>query len=183
MQTVVTVGLDIAKNVFQAHGVDAEGGIMFRKRITRAKVLDFFARLPACLVGIEACASAHHWAREIGALGHTVKLMPPAYVKPYVKSQKNDAADAEAICEAVTRPTMRFAEVKSVEQQSVLAMHKLRATLIRHRTRVGNSIRAHMAEFGLVAPIGRIGLENLVAIICDEKDTRITPMVRRALGY
>lgn len=139
MQSVVTVGLDIAKNVFQAHGVDAEGEVVFRKRITRAKVRDFFASLPKCLVGIEACASSHHWAREIGALGHTVKLMPPAYVKPYVKSQKNDSADAEAICEAVTRPNMRFAEVKSVEQQSVLAMHKLRATLIRHRTRVGNS--------------------------------------------
>lgn len=104
MQNVVTVGLDIAKNVFQAHGVDAEGGVVFRKRITRAKVRDFFASLPRCLVGIEACASAHHWAREIGALGHAVKLMPPAYVKPYVKSQKNDCADAEAICEAVTRP-------------------------------------------------------------------------------
>jgi len=183
MQSVVTVGLDIAKNVFQAHGVDAEGEVVFRKRITRAKVRDFFASLPKCLVGIEACASAHHWAREIGTLGHTVKLMPPAYVKPYVKSQKNDSADAEAICEAVTRPNMRFAEVKSVEQQSVLAMHKLRATLIRHRTRVGNSIRAHMAEFGLIAPIGRIGLESLVQIICDEKDERITSMVRRALGY
>jgi transposase len=109
--------------------------------------------------------------------------MPPAYVKPYVKSQKNDAADAEAICEAVTRPNMRFAEVKSVEQQSVLAMHKLRASLIRHQTRVGNSIRAHMAEFGVIAPVGRMGLEHLVQIICDEKDGRITPMVRRALGY
>ena len=124
MQAVVTVGLDIAKNVFQAHGVDAEGCVVFRKRLTRAKVIEFFSGLPACLIGIEACASAHHWARELTALGHTVKLMPPAYVKPYVKSQKNDAADAEAICEAVTRPTMRFAEVKSVEQQSVLAMHR-----------------------------------------------------------
>lgn len=172
MQTVVTVGLDIAKNVFQAHGVDAEGGDIFRKRLTRAKVTEFFASLPSCLVGIEACASAHHWARELRALRHTVKLMPPAYVKPYVKSQKNDAADAEAICEA-TRPNMRFAEVKSVEQQSVLAMHRLRASLIRHRTRVGNSIRAHMAEFGVIAPIGRIGLERLVQIICDEKDDRL----------
>ena len=183
MQNVVTVGLDIAKNVFQAHGVDAEGGVVFRKRIMRAKVRDFFANLPRCLVGIEACASAHQWAREIGALGHTVKLMPPAYVKAYVKSQKNDSADAEAICEAVTRPNMRFAEVKSVEQQSVLAMHKIRATLIRHRTRVGNSIRAYMAEFGVIAPIGRVGLESLVQIICDGQDECITPMVRRALGY
>ena len=183
MQTIVTVGLDIAKNVFQAHGVDAEGGVVFRKRITRAKVAEFFSNLPACLVGIEACASAHHWARVLRSHGHTVKLMPPAYVKPYVKSQKNDAADAEAICEAVARPTMRFAEVKTVEQQSVLAMHRLRASLIRHRTRVGNTIRAHLAEFGVIAPIGRIGLEHLVQIICDEKDERITSMVRRALGY
>lgn len=183
MQTVVTVGLDIAKNVFQAHGVDAEGAVVFRKRLTRAKVVDFFTGLKACLIGIEACATAHHWARTLQALGHTVKLMPPAYVKAYVKSQKNDAADAEAICEAVTRPTMRFAEVKSVEQQGVLSMHRMRAMLIRHRTRLGNTIRAHMAEFGLVAPIGRMGLERLVHIICDEKDDRILPIVRRALGH
>jgi transposase len=147
------------------------------------KVVAFFAALPPCLVGIEACATAHHWARTLGGLGHTVKLMPPAYVKPYVKSQKNDAADAEAICEAVTRPTMRFAEVKSVEQQSVLAMHRLRAPLIRHRTRLANTIRAHMAEFGVIAPVGRLGLERLIHIICDEKDDRLTPIVRRALGH
>jgi transposase len=183
MKTVVTVGLDIAKNVFQAHGVDAEGAVVFRKRITRAKLTEFFTDLDPCLVGIEACATAHYWARSLRELGHTVKLMPPAYVKPYVKSQKNDAADAEAICEAVTRPTMRFVEVKSVEQQSVLSMHRLRALLIRHRTRLGNTIRGHMAEFGVVAPIGRMGLERLIHIICDESDERITPMVRRALGH
>jgi transposase len=163
--------------------VDAEGGVVFRKKLTRLKVVEFFAKLPACLVGIEACASAHHWARTLRDLGHTVKLMPPAYVKPYVKSQKNDAADAEAIYEAVTRPTMRFSEVKSVEQQSVLAMHRLRAMLIRHRTRLANTIRAHMAEFGVVAPIGRMGLERLIHIICDEKDASLTPIVRRALGH
>lgn len=183
MKTVVTVGLDIAKNVFQAHGVDAEGAVVFRKRLARLKVVEFFAALQPCLVGIEACATAHHWARTLSGLGHTVKLMPPAYVKPYVKSQKNDAADAEAICEAVTRPTMRFAEVKSVEQQSVLAMHRLRVLLIRHRTRLANTIRAHMAEFGVVAPIGRMGLERLIHIVCDESDARLTPMVRRALGH
>ena len=183
MRTAVTIGLDIAKNVFQAHGVDAEGGVVFRKRLTRAKVTEFFAGLSPCLIGIEACATAHHWARTLRSLGHTVKLMPPAYVKPYVKSQKNDAADAEAICEAVTRPTMRFAEVKSVEQQSVLAMHRLRALLIRHRTRLANTIRAHMAEFGVVAPVGRLGLERLIHIICDEADDRISPIVRRALGH
>lgn len=183
MHSAVTVGLDIAKNVFQAHGVDGDGAIVFRKRLTRAKVADFFAALPPCLVGIEACATAHHWARALRELGHTVKLMPPAYVKPYVKSQKNDAADAEAICEAVTRPTMRFAEVKSIEQQSVLSMHRLRAQLIRHRTRLANTIRAHMAEFGVIAPVGRLGLERLIHIICDEADDRITPIVRRALGH
>jgi transposase len=183
MKTVVTVGLDIAKNIFQAHGVDAEGAVVFRKRLTRLKLIEFFAGLPPCLVGIEACATAHHWARTLRELGHTVKLMPPAYVKPYVKSQKNDAADAEAICEAVTRPTMRFSEVKSVEQQSVLSMHRLRAMLIRHRTRLANTIRAHMAEFGLVAPIGRLGLERLIHIICDQADDRISPMVRGALGH
>jgi len=183
MNTAVTVGLDIAKNVFQAHGVSAEGEVLFRKRLTRAKVLEFFAQLPPCLIGIEACATAHHWARSLRELGHTVKLMPPAYVKPYVKSQKNDAADAEAICEAVTRPTMRFAEVKSIEQQSLLSMHRLRAQLIRHRTRLANTIRAHMAEFGIIAPVGRLGLERLIHIICDEADNRILPIVRRALSH
>jgi transposase len=183
MKTVVTVGLDMAKNVFQAHGVDVDGSVVFRKRLTRLKVTEFFAALPSCLVGIEACATAHHWARTLRELGHTVKLMPPAYVKPYVKSQKNDAADAEAICEAVTRPTMRFAEVKSVEQQSALSLHRLRSLLIRHRTRLANTIRAHMAEFGLVAPVGRLGLERLIHIICDEKDERITLIVRRALSH
>lgn len=183
MNTAVTVGLDIAKNVFQAHGVSAQGDVLFRKRLARAKVIEFFAGLPPCLIGIEACATAHHWARSLRDLGHTVKLMPPAYVKPYVKSQKNDAADAEAICEAVTRPTMRFAEVKSIEQQSALSMHRLRAQLIRHRTRLANTIRAHMAEFGIIAPVGRLGLERLIHIICDEADARITPIVRRALGH
>lgn len=183
MQNVVTVGLDIAKNVFQAHGVDREGAVVFKKRLTRSKVEEFFASLPKCLIGIEACATAHHWARTLQGQGHTVKLMPPAYVKPYVKSQKNDAADAEAICEAVTRPNMRFAEIKSVEQQSVLAMHRLRALLIRHRTRLANTIRAHMAEFGIVAPVGRMGLERLNHILWDESDDRITPLVRRSLGH
>jgi transposase len=183
MKSVVTVGLDIAKNVFQVHGVSAEGDVAFRKRLTRSKLIEFFSALPPCLIGIEACAIAHHWARSLRELGHTVKLMPPAYVKPYVKSQKNDAADAEAICEAVTRPTMRFAEVKSIEQQSVLSMHRLRAQLIRRRTRLANTIRAHMAEFGVIAPVGRLGLERLIHIICDEADDRITPIVRRALGH
>lgn len=183
MQTVVTVGLDIAKNVFQAHGVDAEGVVVFRKRLTRAKVVEFFTALAPCLIGIEACATAHHWARALRGVGHTVKLMPPAYVKPYVKSQKNDAADAEAICEAVARPNMRFTEVKSIEQQSVLAVHRVRATLIRQRTRLANTIRAHLAEFGLIAPIGRTGLDALLAMVRDHADDRIAALVRRALKH
>ena len=134
MGEVVTMGLDIAKSVFQVHGVDAEGQVVVQRKLTRAKLIPFFEKLPRCRVGIEACATAHHWGRRLTELGHEVKLMPPSYVKPYLKRQKNDAADAEAICEAVTRPTMRFAEVKSIEQQSVLAMHRLRALLIRHRT-------------------------------------------------
>jgi transposase len=129
MGEVVTVGLDIAKSVFQVHGVDAAGEVIVRRQIRRAQLLEYFAKLPACLVGIEACASAHHWARELGALGHEVRLMPASYVKPYVKRQKNDAADAEAICEAVTRPTMRFVDVKSPKQQSVMVQHRVRQML------------------------------------------------------
>jgi transposase len=158
----VTVGLDIAKNVFHAYGVDAQGEKALSRKLRRAQVEAFFAKLEPCLVGIEACATAHHWARTIEKLGHRVRLMPPAYVKPYVKSQKNDEADAEAICEAVTRPNMRFAEVKSVEQQSVLVLHRTRAMLIKHRTRMSNTIRAHLAEFGITETIGREGLSRLI---------------------
>jgi hypothetical protein len=161
--------------VFQAHGVDAEGAVCFRKKVSRSKLEPFFAGLAPCLVGIEACASAHHWARVIRALGHEVRLMPPAYVKPYVKSQKNDAADAEAICEAVRRPTMRFTEVKSVAQQSMLAMHRVRAMLMRRRTRLGNTIRGHVAEFGVVAPIGRLGLETLIKLVKIEATIEFRP--------
>jgi len=162
MGEVTTVGLDIAKSVFQVHGIDAEGMVVVQRKLTRARLLAFFEKLPRCLVGIEACATAHHWARELKALGHDVRLMPPGYVKPYVKRQKNDMADAEAICEAVTRPTMRFVDVKSPEQQSVLVLHRTRQTLIRQRTQLSNVIRGHMAEFGLVAPPGREGLQRLI---------------------
>ena len=144
-------------------------------------MLKFFAKLPHCLVGIEACATSHHWARELLALGHDVRLMPPAYVKPYVKRQKNDAADAEAICEAVERPTMRFVEPKTVEQQSVMMLHRVRLMLTRQRTQLGNAIRAHLAEFGLVAPIGRKGLASLLAIIADESDARLPAATRGCL--
>ena len=165
MGEVVTVGLDIAKSVFQVHGVDATGEVIIRRQVRRAQMLQFFAKLQGCLVGIEACASAHHWGRELAMLGHQVRLMPPSYVKPYVKRQKNDMADAEAICEAVTRPTMRFVEVKSPQQQSVMVLHRVRVMLMRQRIQLSNAIRGHMAEFGLVAPIGREGLQELIKLV------------------
>src|SRR5918911_4257213 len=143
MQSISTIGLDIAKSVFQVHGVDAVGQMVLRRQLRRRHVLAFFQKLPPCLVGIEACASSHHWSRELQALGHTVRLMPPAYVKPYVKRQKNDATDAEAICEAVTRPTMRFVPTKTCEQQSVLMLHRVRLMQVRQRTMLTNAIRAH----------------------------------------
>ena len=151
---ITTIGLALAKHVFQVHGVDATGQVVVRKRLRRAEVLAFFAKLPPCLIGMEACATAHHWARELIKLGHTVKLMPPSYVKPYVRRGKNDATDAAAICEAVMRPSMRFVPVKSAEQQSVLMLHRVRALLIRQRTMLINALRAHLAEFGIVAAQG-----------------------------
>ena len=181
MGQVVTIGLDIAKSVFQVHGVDAAGEVVMRRQIRRAQLLQFFAKQPTCLVGIEACASAHHWARELGVLGHQVRLMPASYVKPYVKRQKNDAADAEAICEAVTRPTMRFVEVKSPEQQSVMVLHRVRLMLMRQRIQLSNAIRGHMAEFGLVAPIGRTGLQSLIELIVEAGDERVPEEARTCL--
>lgn len=181
MERIATVGLDIAKSVFQVHGVDATGEVVVRKRLSRARVIPFFAKLPRCLVGIEACSTSHHWARELIALGHDVRLMPAQYVKPYVKRGKNDAADAEAICEAVTRPTMRFVAVKTPEQQSVMMLHRVRLMLNRQRTQLSNATRAHMSEFGIVAPVGRIGLERLLAIVADKDDESIPPDARLCL--
>lgn len=149
MEQVTTIGLDIAKNVFQLHGVDAAGNVLLRKQLRRGDVLRFFSRLSPCLVGMEACATAHYWARELAKLGHTVRLMPPAYVKPYVKRGKTDAADAEAICEAVTRPTMRFVPVKTAEQQAALALHRTRDLLVKQRTQLVNMVRGLLAEFGI----------------------------------
>jgi transposase len=146
---ISTVGLDLAKSVFQVHGIDAAGKVVVRKVLRRGQVLPFFAKLPSCLVGIEACGTSHHWARELAKLGHEVRLMPPAYVKPYVKRGKTDAADAEAICEAVTRPTMRFVPMKSAEQQSALALHRTRDLLVKQRTQLVNMIRGLLAEFGI----------------------------------
>ena len=151
---VTTIGIDLAKQVFQVHGVDAGGGVVVRKALRRAQVLPFFTKLSPCLVGMEACGTSHHWARELIALGHTVKMMPPAYVKAYVKRGKTDAADAEAICEAVTRPTMRFVPIKSREQQAALSMHRARNLLVKQRTQSVNMMRGLLAEFGINIPEG-----------------------------
>jgi transposase len=179
MHAITTIGLDIAKSVFQVHGVDAGGQVILRRQLKRRYVLAFFQKLPPCLIGIEACASSHYWSRELQALGHEVRLMPPAYVKPYVKRQKNDATDAEAICEAVSRPNMRFVPTRTPEQQSCLMLHRTRHLFIRQQTAVINSIRAHLAEFGIVAPVGRRGVDQLLAVITDASDTRL-PEVARA---
>ena len=182
MQTVTTIGLDIAKSVFQVHGVDAAGQVVIRRKLKRRYVLAFFQKLPPCLIGIEACASSHYWARELQALGHTVRLMPPAYVKPYVKRQKNDMADAEAICEAVTRANMRFVPIKTPQQQSGLVLHRTRHLCIRQQTAVINAIRAHLAEFGIVAPVGRKGVEELLRVVADENDQRVPDVVRACVA-
>jgi transposase len=182
MQTITTIGLDIAKSVFQVHGADAEGNVVIRRQLKRRYVLAFFQKLPPCLVGIEACASSHHWSRELQALGHTVRLMPPAYVKPYVKRHKNDAIDAEAISEAVTRPNMRFVATKTREQQSCLTLHRTRHLFIRHQTSVINAIRAHLAEFGIVAPVGRNGVEELLTVVADASDKRLPDIARASVG-
>jgi len=182
MHTITTIGLDIAKSVFQVHGVDAEGNVVIRRQLKRRYVLAFFEKLLPCLVGIEACASSHHWSRELKALGHTVRLMPPAYVKPYVKRQKNDAADAEAICEAVTRANMRFVATKTPEQQSCLTLHRTRHLFIRQQTAVINSIRAHLAEFGIVASVGRKGVEELLDIVANPSDKRVPEIARACLA-
>src|SRR5579863_7577586 len=181
MGEVITIGLDIAKSIFQVHGVDADGTVVIRKRVGRAKVLEFFGDLPPCVVGMEACATAHQWARELRMLGHDTRLMPPSYVKAYLKRGKNDAADAAAICEAVTRPNMRFVPVKSEEQQGVLVLHRGRELLVRQRTMLVNGLRAHMAEFGIVVPQGIQRLPELVALLEDEK-TGIPQIAREVLA-
>lgn len=167
MSEVTTIGLDIAKHVFQAHGADASGRMVFRKKISRAKLLGFFASQPRCLVALEACGGAHHWARELMKLGHDVRLIAPAYVKPFVKRQKNDAADAEAICEAAQRPSMRFVPVKSEAQQAAAMVFRGRDLLVRQRTQISNALRGHMAEYGWVAPKGLAHLEKLAELLAD----------------
>ena len=177
---ITTIGLDLAKHWFQVHGVDANGHVVVRRRLWRSGVIPYFRSLEPCLVGMEACATAHHWARELIALGHTVKLMPPAYVKAYVKRNKNDAADAEAICEAVARPSMRFVPVKDAEQQSVLMLHRARSLLVRQRTMLVNALRAHMAEFGIIAPQGLRHVEILTKTIAHEQE-RLPELARSIL--
>jgi transposase len=176
---VNTIGVDLAKNVFQVHGVDSGGKVVITRQLRRKQVLDFFSKLPACLVGMEACGTGHHWAREISKLGHTVRLMPPSYVKGYVKRSKSDAADAAAICEAVTRPSMRFVPIKSADQQALLMLHRTRDLLVRQRTQLINALRAHLAEFGLVAATGREGLAQLAAIITDESNRELLPFAMK----
>jgi len=178
MGEVSTIGLDIAKSVFQVHGVNDTGAVVIRKRISRAKVLEFFGALSPCLVGIEACPSAHHWGRELAALGHTVRLMPPSYVKAYLKRSKNDANDAAAICEAVTRPSMRFVPTKSEQQQSGLMLHRSRQLLVRQRTMLSNAIRGHMAELGIISAKGRNGRAELLQIVANTDDDRIPSRAR-----
>ena len=178
---VVRIGLDVAKNVFQVHGVDEIGAVVVRRRLRRSEVIAFFAQLPRCLVGLEACSASHHWAREIVAVGHEVRIMPARYVKPYVQRGKNDALDAEAICEAVGRPTMRFAAIKSVEQQSALTLHRTREILVKQETMLANLIRGCLGEFGIVAPLGIRRVVELIAIVRDESDTRLPTEARSAM--
>src|SRR6202171_78667 len=176
---ITTIGLDIAKNVFQIHGIDAKEKVVVRKQFRRSQVIAFFKALPRCLIGMEACATAHYWARELRKLGHEVRLMPAKDVKAYLKRNKNDAADAEAICEAVRRPTMRFVQIKSAEQQGQLMQHRTRDVLIRQRTQIMNAMGAHLAELGIVAAQGTAGVNELRAIVTDEQDPRL-PIDARA---
>lgn len=182
MSEIVTIGLDIAKSVFQVHGVDAEGQVVVTRQLKRGQMLKFFAALPPALIGIEACGTAHYWGRQLQNLGHDVKLIPPIYVKPYVKRQKNDAADAEAICEAVTRPTMRFVEIKSVDQQAGGVLHKTRALLIKQRTMMLNAVRSHLAEFGLVTGAGVAQVVRMVDRLAKGDELDLPELARETLG-
>lgn len=178
---IITIGLDIAKNVFQVHGIDSDEKVVVRKQLRRNQVLRFFEELPPCLVGLEACATSHYWARELAKLGHDVRLMPAKDVKAYIKRNKNDAADAAAICEAVRRPTMRFVPVKSADQQAQLMQHRARDLLMHQRTQLINAMRSHLAELGIIAPQGREGIKELLAIVAQDGDTRLPVDARASL--
>ena len=181
MEDATTIGLDLAKNVFQVHGIDGAGRVVLRRKLRRGEVLDFFAALPPATVGMEACGGAHYWARELARLGHTVRLMPPAYVKPYVKRGKTDAVDAEAICEAVTRPTMRFVPAKTEAQQAAAVQLRTRELLVRQRTQAVNALRAHLGEYGIIAAQGAAKLVELVGVVRDDEDHRLPTLARGAL--
>lgn len=181
MEKITTVGIDLAKSVFHVHAIDASGAVVVSRAVRRAGLLQLLGKFPACLIGMEACASSHHWARELVKLGHTVRLIPPAYVKAYVRRQKNDAADAAAICEAVGRPQMRFVPVKTEDQQAVLMLHRVRALLVSQRTALICAFRGHMAEFGVVAPVGPRNLAPLLDILADGADRRLPALARPAL--
>lgn len=181
MQEITTIGLDLAKTVFQVHAASADGSAILNRKLRRSEVRPFFAKLSPCLVGMEACGSAHYWAREIRSLGHEVRLIPPAYVKPFVKRGKTDAADAEAISEAVTRKTMRFVPAKSAEQQAAAVLVKSRALLVRQHSQVINALRAHLAEFGIIAGAGAAKVAELIAIVQDVNDQRLPTLAREAL--
>ena len=180
-KSITVIGLDLAKSVFQVHGINAEGEVVVRRKLSRSRVLAYFNQLEPCLVGMEACATAHYWGRELRALGHEVKLMPPQFVKPYLKSQKNDMRDAEAICEAVTRPTMRFVPIKTPDQQALLALHGVRDHWVRLSTRLINTLRGYLAEFGIVAARGRMGVEAILDTLADDQDDRIPDLARECL--
>jgi len=178
---ITTIGIDLAKNVFQVHGVDARGKTVLNKPLKRAQMAAFFANLPPCLVGMEACAGAHHWARKLQSFGHTVRLMAPQFVKPYVKSNKNDAADAQAICEAVARPSMRFVAIKSVEQQAVLALHRVRQGWVKSRTAQANQIRGLLGEYGLILPQGIAHIAKRVPVLIEDAANGLPGALRALL--
>lgn len=181
MGKLSTIGLDLAKKVFQVHGVDQEHKVIVQKQLGRSEVLAWFSKQESCLVGMEACATSHYWAQEISKLGHTVRLIPPAYVKPYVRRQKNDRADAAAICEAVSRPSMRFVEIKTKDQQAIQVLHRARELLIQQTTQTGNALRAHLAEFGWIFPKGNAGLSQAIGTVLDAKDTDIPAVALQAM--